>query len=125
MKSINPKNIVIERLSWDFNRGYTKAIQDIMRELEQLDDDLRHNKLRMNYKWVQKFLECFLANREYFRDDMGIGTGFIRTTFSNKGKRDCVEFYDPKRIKEAKKEVINILLDEMANQIVKDGGSDG
>lgn len=103
-----------ERLSGDFNRGYTKAIQDITKVFKYVNDDLNHHKVRMNYGLVVKILDCFLKNREKFRDDMGISTGFIRVIRDEKGKWNCVEYFDRK---ELQKEVLNILVDSLARQI--------
>lgn len=107
-------NTGFERLSWDFNRGYTKAIQDITKVFAYVNEDLKHHKIKINNDLVVKILDCFLMNREKFRDDMGTGTGFIRVIRGEKGKWDCVEYYDRE---ELKKEVINILVDSLAKQI--------
>lgn len=59
----------MDRLSGDFNRGYTKAIQDIIEHVEQSNADLRYHHKRMNEKLIISFLKCFLVNREKFRED--------------------------------------------------------
>lgn len=79
------------RLSGDFNRGYTKAIQDVIKVFDCVNHDLQHNHMRMNYAWVEKTLQCCLENREKLRDDWN---GFIRTEKSDSGKRDVVKWYD-------------------------------
>lgn len=79
------------RLSGDFNKGYTKAIQDIIDVFCYVNGDLKHNRMRMNYKWAEKILKCCLENREKLRDDWN---GIIRTEKSESGKRDIVNWYD-------------------------------
>ena len=65
----------MERLSGDFNRGYTKAIQDIEDVFVYVQEDLtRHNK-RFNFKLIVRLLELFLRYRENFRENRN---GFIR-----------------------------------------------
>lgn len=107
-------NSGFERLSGDFNRGYTKAIRDITNVFEYVNRELNFRKVRMNYALVVKILDCFLKNREKFRDDMGTSTGFIRVIKDEKGKWNCVEYYDRK---ELQKEAPNILVDSLAKQI--------
>lgn len=85
---------MIQRLSGDFNKGYTKAIQDMIEVFEYVNNDLKYNNIRMNYKWVEKILKCCLENREKLRDDWN---GFVRTEKSESGKRDTVRWYDCKK----------------------------
>ena len=86
-KSVSVKN----KLSGDFNRGYTKAIKDIIDVFLCVNNDLKSHNMRMNYKWVEKILKCCLENREKLRDGWN---GFIRTEKSESGKRDIVRWYD-------------------------------
>lgn len=79
------------RLSGDFNRGYTRAIQDVIEVFKCINHDLQVNHMRMNYAWAEKILKCCLENREKLRDDWN---GFIRTEKSDSGKRDVVKWYD-------------------------------
>ena len=65
----------ITRLSCDFNRGYTKAIQDIIKIFKYVNIDLKYHHKLMTYKWAMKLLECCLENRMKLRDDLN---GFIR-----------------------------------------------
>ena len=81
-----------EKLSGEYNRAYTEAIQDIIEVFEIVNRDLAHNNMRMNYLWVQKILKCCLENREKLREDRN---GFIRTEKSESGKRDIVRWYSP------------------------------
>lgn len=82
-----------ERLSGDFNRGYTKAIRDVIDTFNYVNDDLKHNNMRMNYSWAEKILKCCLENREKLRENRN---GFIRTEKSESGKRDVVKWFDCK-----------------------------
>lgn len=79
------------RLSSDFNKGYTKAIKDIIEVFDYMNNDLKHNNMRMNYSWANKILKCCLENREKLREDYN---GFIRTEKSETGKRDIVRYYE-------------------------------
>lgn len=91
------------KLSSDFNRGYTKAITDIIHVFQYVNHDLRCNKMRMNYNWAEKILTCCLENREKLRDDW---PGFIRTEKSESGKRDIVKYYDPRNRTVSKTEIV-------------------
>jgi hypothetical protein len=84
----------LPRLSGDYNRGYSKAIQDIIEVFDYMNDDLKARNMRMNYNWAEKILRCCLENREKMRDDRN---GFIRTEKSEGGKRDVVKWYEPPR----------------------------
>ena len=66
---------MMERLSGDYIRGYTKAIQDITEVFTYIVPDLEHHHLRMNSKQSLKLLKVILENREQLRDDW---RGFIR-----------------------------------------------
>ena len=81
----------LPRLSRDYNEGYRKAIQDIIRVFDYMDKDLRYHSIRMNYKWAEKILKCCLENRAKLRDDFN---GFIRTEKSESGNRDIVKWFD-------------------------------
>lgn len=65
----------MERLSGDFNRGYTKAIQDIEDVFVYVQEDLTQHKKRFNFKLIVRLLELFLRYRENFRENRN---GFIR-----------------------------------------------
>ena len=84
----------LPRLSDEYNRGYTKAIQDIIEVFDYVNNDLKCHNIRMNYNWADRILKCCLENREKLRDDWN---GFIRTEKSESGKRDIVRWYDCKR----------------------------
>lgn len=67
--------MAIEKLSGDFIRGYTKAIQDISEVFEYVGNDLKYHKKRLNDKLAKELLKCVLENRENIREDTN---GFIR-----------------------------------------------
>ncbi len=79
---------MIERLSGEFNRGYTKAIQDIQEVFDYIDDDLRHHNKRLTHKLAKELISCCLMNREHLRESMN---GFIRYNVST----NEFEFYEP------------------------------
>ena len=65
----------IEKLSGEFIRGYTKAIQDISEVFDYVNNDLKYHKKRLNDKLAKELLKCILENRENIREDKN---GFIR-----------------------------------------------
>lgn len=65
----------IERLSGDYNRGYTKAITDIQEIFEYVKPDLKHHHKGMSFKIADDLLKTILENRMNIRDNMN---GFIR-----------------------------------------------
>lgn len=68
--------IQMDRLSGDFIRGYTKAIQDIEDVFVYVNYELvTYHKKRFNFKLIIRLLELFLKHRENFREN---GKGFIR-----------------------------------------------
>lgn len=81
------------RLSGDYNKGYTKAIQDIINVFDYVNWDLTSCRQRMNYKWAKMILECCLENREKLRE---YWDGFIRVGNSESGHRDIIEWYSQK-----------------------------
>jgi len=88
---MNNTNSGFTRLSGEFNRGYTKAIQDIIDVFRYMDADLKCHNMRMNYGWACKILKCCLDNRDKLRENRN---GFIRTEKSENGKRDVVRYYE-------------------------------
>ena len=81
------------KLSGGYNKGYTKAIQDITEVFSYMNDDLKCHNMRMNYNWAKKILNCCLESRAKLRDNWN---GFIRTETSERGKRDVVKWYESK-----------------------------
>lgn len=69
------KEPVIERLSGDYNRGYTKAIMDIQDVFSYIESDLAVHGKRLNMKLAKELLNCILKNREGVRESK---RGFIR-----------------------------------------------
>ena len=61
--------MTIEKLSGDFIRGYTKAIQDISEVFDYVNNDLKCHKKRLNDKLAKELLKCILENRENIRED--------------------------------------------------------
>ena len=76
----------MEKLSGDYNRGYTKAIQDLQEVFRYVKADLDYHHIRFTHKIATKLLQCCLENREQLRDEWN---GFIRYN-SNTGE---FEFY--------------------------------
>jgi 5'-deoxynucleotidase YfbR-like HD superfamily hydrolase len=66
---------MIERLSGDFNRGYTKALMDLTEVVKYIQDDLHDHHKRLTEKMFLELLSVCLENREKLRDNWG---GFIR-----------------------------------------------
>lgn len=66
---------MIEKLSGDYIRGYTKAIQDITEVFRYIIPDLRHHHMNLNAKNSLRLLQVILENREQVRDNWN---GFIR-----------------------------------------------
>ena len=79
----------IERLSGDFVRGYTKAIQSIIKIFEYVNDELTYRKKRMNYKLAMKLLKTILTERENIREERD---GSIRWNI----QKEDFEFYQRK-----------------------------
>lgn len=73
---------MFERLSGDFNRGYTKAIQDVQKVFEYIEEDLGYHHKKMTGKLAKDLLKCCLNNRERLRENMN---GFIRWNV----KKEC------------------------------------
>lgn len=78
----------MDRLSYDFNRGYTQAIQDMAEEFASVQSDLMVHHKKLNYKMAAQLCKLFLEHRENFRERR---SGFIRWNT----KREELEFYEP------------------------------
>lgn len=65
----------LPKLSGDFNKGYTKAIQDVIEIFEYIQPDLKHHHKNLNGKLSLMLLKCCLEHREKLRDKWN---GFIR-----------------------------------------------
>ena len=66
---------MIERLSGEYNRGYTNAIQDLIEIFQYVQSDLKHHHKNLTPKLSAELLSCCLTNREKLRDHWN---GFIR-----------------------------------------------
>lgn len=66
---------MIEKLSGEYIRGYTKAIQDLQEVFEYIQPDLKYHHKNLNGKLSLMLLRCCLLNREKLRDKCN---GFIR-----------------------------------------------
>jgi hypothetical protein len=71
----------MEKISGDFNRGYTKAIQDVQQIFNYIENDLIAHKKRLNSKLSKELLVCVLINREKVRENRN---GFIRWNYLKK-----------------------------------------
>ncbi len=81
----------LPRLSGEYNRGYTRAIMDIINIVDYVNNDLLFHNKRLNYKLVKELLGIILQYRGELRDaEMGLNAGFIR--YNHKLK--CFEFFD-------------------------------
>lgn len=78
----------MDRLSGDYNRGYTRGIMDVKEVFEYIQYDLKHHNKRLTLNLMKQLLECCLENRENLRESQ---RGFIRYN----GKTDSFEFYEP------------------------------
>lgn len=66
---------MIEKLSGDYIRGYTKAIQDMQEVFTYIQPDLRSHHKNLTGKLSLSLLACCLENREKLRERW---EGFIR-----------------------------------------------
>lgn len=87
----------IERLSGDYVRGYTKAIQDTIAIFEYTRPDLMHHRKQMNHNRAMQLLKIILKHREQIRDNW---SGFIRFNrqLENFEWHDTREDYEPEDI---------------------------
>ena len=81
---------MVERLSGDYIRGYTKALLDFREIIRYVNCDLSYHKKRWNYTLFNKLLDCCIENRENLRETQsGLSDGFIRW---NQNKNDFEYF---------------------------------
>lgn len=66
---------MIERLSGEYNRGYTQAIQDITEVFKYIQPDLKYHHKNLTGKLSIALLNTILDNREKIREKRN---GFIR-----------------------------------------------
>ena len=79
---------MFEKLSGDYNRGYTRAIMDIKEVFHYIQNDLKHHKKRLTPKLADELINCCLSNRERLRESVN---GFIRWNRVT----EQFEFYEP------------------------------
>ena len=61
---------MFEKLSGDYNRGYTRAILDLIQVFDYVNDDLNYHGRRLNYRLTKQLLQCCLTNREMLRENV-------------------------------------------------------
>lgn len=66
---------MLERLSGDYIRGYTKAIQDVQKVFAYIQPDLKQHNKNITGRLSLALLACCLENREKLREQW---KGFIR-----------------------------------------------
>ncbi len=81
----------MERLSGDYIKGYTKAVQDTIEVFEYIQPDLKYHRKNLNGKLSLMLLKAILKHREEIQERKAISgwdykkEGFIRW---NKLKND-------------------------------------
>ena len=83
----------MDRLSGDWNHGYARAIQDIIKIFDSVTPELRRHKRTFSGKLARHLLDVILTERANIRDH--IGGGFIRYN----GQKDDFEYYIPEKKK--------------------------
>jgi len=56
-------------------QGYTAALQDVLKTIEQIQPDLKRHGKKQSYKTYKELVECMLENRTNLRE---IPDAFIR-----------------------------------------------
>lgn len=85
----------IEKLSGDYNRGFTAGIQSVIEVFKYIQPDINYHGKRMTPKMTETLLQSCLENRERLRESVN---GFIRWNTKLNG----FEFYEPRRVGENK-----------------------
>lgn len=78
----------MERLSGEYNRGFTQGLLAVQEVLKYIQPDLSHHHKRLTPKLIDELLKCCIDNRENLRESVN---GFIRYN----GKTNSFEFYEP------------------------------
>ncbi len=60
---------MIEKLSGEYIRGYTRAIMDVTEVFGYIQADLKHHHKTLNHKAAMQLLKTILENREALRED--------------------------------------------------------
>ena len=90
---------MIERLSSDYNQGYTKAMQDMQEIFSYIQEDLKTHHKNLSPNMCKKLISCCLTNRERIRESQ---RGFIRYNSS----MDDFEFFEPWKANKSTKEAV-------------------
>lgn len=77
-----------EKLSGEYNRGFTVGIQAVINVFEYTKSDLNFHGKKMTAKLANELLDCCLKNRERLRESVN---GFIRWNTKLNG----FEFFEP------------------------------
>lgn len=78
----------MEKLSGEYNRGFTQGLLAVQEVFKYIQPDLAHHKKRLTPKLIDELLKCCIDNRENLRESVN---GFIRYN----GKTSSFEFYEP------------------------------
>lgn len=82
---------MIEKLSGDYIRGYTKALLDLKDIVEYVNNDLSYHHKKWNHKLLNSLLDCCIDNRENLRESQsGLSDSFIRWNT----KKEDFEFFE-------------------------------
>ena len=68
-------------------QGYTAALQDVLKVIDDIQVDLKIHKRRQNYKTYKAIVECMLKNRVVLREEPH---AFVRCSTTN---QDGFEVY--------------------------------
>lgn len=50
-------------------QGYTAALQDVLKTIEEIQFDLKYHKRRQNAKTYKAIIECMIKNRAILREE--------------------------------------------------------
>ena len=56
------------QLNGDYIRGYTAALMDVREEIASVVQELKHQKVRLTAKELDKLLECMIKHRAILRE---------------------------------------------------------
>lgn len=56
-------------------QGYTAALQDVLKIIESIQDDMKRHKRKQNIKTYKAIIECMIKNRVVLREEPG---AFVR-----------------------------------------------
>ncbi len=60
---------------YEYVQGYTSALQDVLKTIEDIQVDLKHHKRRQSAKTYKAIIECMIKNRAILREEPG---AFVR-----------------------------------------------